>query len=152
MNWQCVSFEDLGVHGLYDVMVLRQQVFVVEQACPYRDADGYDQPAMHLLGRDDAGDLRAYCRIFAPGVSYREACIGRVVTCPSIRGSGMGRPLMHEAIRVVGEIYGPVPIKISAQAHLTDFYTSVGFSVCGQGYLEDEIPHLPMKRLAPSLT
>ena len=145
MNWSCVPFEELGVQGLYDVLALRQEVFVVEQNCPYLDADGFDQNAFHLLGRDEEGRLVAYCRLFEPGFTYAQACIGRVVTSPKIRGTGQGRPLMRRAMVEVERLWGAAPIKISAQAHLEPYYRSLGFHVCGEGYLEDGIPHLPMR-------
>lgn len=145
MNWHWLSFEELGVHRLYAVMALRQEVFVVEQDCPYLDADGSDAQAMHLLGERD-GALLAYVRAFGPGQVYKEIAIGRVVTSPSIRGTGMGRPLMQQAIECCERTWGEGPIKLSAQAHLREYYGSLGFAVCGEGYLEDGIPHLPMRR------
>lgn len=144
--WRWSTFEALGARALYDAMALRQMVFVVEQTCPYLDADGLDPRAWHLLGRAD-GELVAYLRAFAPDVAYPgAACIGRVVTAPSIRGRGHGRPLMREGMRRVADTWGDVPVKISAQAHLHDYYASLGFAVCGAGYDEDGIPHLPMLR------
>jgi ElaA protein len=145
MRWQWAGWETLSKENLYDVMMLRQAVFVVEQDCPYMDADGRDPEAMHLLGWKEK-TLVAYVRAFAPGVIYEEACIGRVVTSPSIRGTGQGRPLMAEAMRCMDETWGAGPIKISAQRHLEPYYVSLGFQVCGEGYLEDNIPHVPMRR------
>jgi ElaA protein len=144
MRWQWVAWEALSKEDLYDMMMLRQEVFVVEQDCPYMDADGRDPEAMHLLGWKEK-TLVAYVRAFAPGVVYEEASIGRVVTSPSIRGTGQGRPLMREAIRCSVQTWGSAPIKISAQSHLETYYGSLGFEVCGDGYLEDGIPHLPMR-------
>ena len=40
MNWLFKEFEQLSLGELYDIMALRQEVFVVEQDCPYLDADG----------------------------------------------------------------------------------------------------------------
>jgi ElaA protein len=145
MRWQWTSWEDLSKPALYATMMLRQEVFVVEQNCPYLDADGKDVDAMHLLGWQSE-KLVAYLRAFPPGVVYPEACIGRVVTSPSIRGTGQGRPLMREAIRCLQEQWGSCSIKISAQSQLEPYYNSVGFEVCGEGYLEDGLPHLPMRR------
>jgi len=144
MRWQWMSWSELNTGDLYAVMSLRQVVFVVEQDCPYLDADGQDDQAYHLLGWDGE-QLVAYARAFAPGVVYDEAAIGRVVTSPLIRGTGQGRPLMKEAMRCVRETWGPAAIKVSAQAHLEAYYNSLGFQVCGPGYDEDGIPHLPMR-------
>ncbi len=144
--WSWSAFEALHPHELYESMALRQAVFVVEQACPYLDADGLDPRAHHLLGRID-GVLVAYLRAFAPDVLYPgAACIGRVVTASPIRGQGHGRPLMREGMRRVSETWGAGPVKLAAQAHLEGYYASLGFEVCGPGYDEDGIPHLPMLR------
>ena len=145
MRWLWKNWAALSKEELYALLALRQEVFVVEQDCPYLDADGQDQESHHLLGFQDQ-ELVAYARAFPPGAVYPEAAIGRVITAPSIRGTGMGRPLMQEAIRWVEKEWGAVPIKLSAQAHLEGYYGSLGFVICGAGYDEDGIPHVPMRR------
>lgn len=142
--WSWVGFRALGEVRLYAVMALRQRVFVVEQACAYLDADGRDPDALHLVGEAPGSAIAAYLRAFPPVDG--EAVIGRVVTAPEVRGTGLGRPLMAEGIARVHAAWGPCPIRIGAQAHLERFYASVGFAVCGPGYDEDGIPHLPMRR------
>lgn len=134
---------------LYRVLALRSEVFVVEQTCAYLDADGRDVDAWHLLGWD--GDaLAAYLRVFFPTALDPAAHIGRVVVPPTHRGRGLGRAAMREAIRRIEAVLGPVPIALSAQAHLRSFYGALGFEVDGPGYDEDGIPHLPMRRAAVS--
>lgn len=148
MRWKWKDWASLSTEELYELLALRQVVFVVEQDCPYLDADGLDSRAHHLLGYMD-DQLVAYARAFPPGEVYTEAAIGRVITAPSIRGQGQGRPLMREAMNCVHRTYGPTAIKLSAQAHLEPYYQSLGFEVCGEGYDEDGIPHLPMRCRAP---
>ncbi len=144
MDWWTGPFSALTTTQLYDLLALRQLVFVVEQTCPYLDADGLDQEALHLLGRQD-GRLVAYARILGPDATRDQPRIGRVVTHPDVRGQGVGRPLMREAMKIAWQVHGTErPIHISAQAHLEDFYGSLGFVTSGPGYLEDDIPHLPM--------
>ncbi len=146
LRWSWEPFERLEGETVYELLALRQAVFVVEQECAYLDADGLDAKAWHLLGFRD-GALVACLRAFPPDVVYPgHAAIGRVVTAAAIRGQGHGRPLMREGLRRAAEAFGPAPVKLSAQAHLRAFYESVGFEVCGDGYLEDGIPHLPMRR------
>lgn len=147
LDWRWRTWETLTVTELHDVLQLRAQVFVVEQDCAYLDLDGLDPRCHHLLGVE-AGGLVASVRAVPPGLSHALPCIGRVVTAPRARGQGLGRPLMREAIRHVGQVW-PGPIHISAQAHLRDFYGSLGFVVSGPGYDEDGIPHLPMDRVPP---
>ena len=144
VEWKCYAFGELGVDLLYAILALRQEVFVVEQTCYYLDADGKDQGALHVVGLQD-NEVVAYTRVLDRGVSYADyASIGRVVTSPSVRGQGLGRPLMVESLRVLYDRYGKQPVKISAQAHLQDFYGSLGFRGVGEGYDEDGIPHRAM--------
>ncbi len=145
MNFTCLSFEQLTSHQLYDIMALRQEVFIVEQHCPYLDADGKDQKSLHLMGYSNNGILLAYARLLPKGLSYKNYnSIGRVVISPKARSQGHGRPLMLEAIAAMLHHFGDGAIKISAQAHLKKYYASLGFEVVGEGYLEDGIPHIGM--------
>ncbi|THH40556.1 GNAT family N-acetyltransferase [Neolewinella litorea] len=149
VNWKVYTFDELDVHLLYAILALRQEVFVVEQTCWYLDADGKDQAALHVVGTRE-GKVVAYTRILQKGISYPEyASIGRVITAPSARGQGLGRPLMQESIRILYERYGVQPIKIGAQAHLQSFYGSLGFVGVGEIYDEDGIPHRSMLLDAP---
>ena len=84
VHWKIKSFIELSVTELYEILKIRQQVFVVEQACYYLDADGYDDKAIHLWAEQN-GEILAYCRIFDAGIKYQEASIGRVLTNPNYR-------------------------------------------------------------------
>lgn len=137
-------FESLTLTEMYDMMVLRQEVFVVEQDCPYLDADGKDMKSHHLLGYDSKGLLVAYARLVEPGVSYKEPSLGRIVTSPAVRGTGVGKLLMKEGIAQTIKLYGSGELRISAQSHLQPFYREFGFESVGEGYLEDNIPHMQM--------
>lgn len=146
MIWRALRWDELSRDELYAILVARQQVFVVEQACAYLDADGLDPAAVHLMATDDDG-LWGYLRLFAPD-DTGSARIGRVLTLPRARGRGLGRPLMEAGRREIVRRYGEVPVRLSAQAHLEGFYRSLGYAVEGPGYDEDGIPHLPMIRPA----
>jgi ElaA protein len=144
--FKCLSFYELDLDQLYEVMAFRQAVFVVEQNCPYLDADGKDQQAYHLLGYRD-GSLVAYTRLLPPGLSYSGyASIGRVITSAAVRGTGAGRQLMEESLARIASLFSNPAIKISAQCYLTSFYESLGFTTLGASYLEDGIPHIAMVR------
>jgi ElaA protein len=145
--WRLMSFEDLRVGELYELLRLRSEVFVVEQQCVYLDIDGDDRDAHHLLGVQ-GDELKAYARCFGPGKKFAEASIGRVVTHPTARGSGLGHALMAQAVAAVSQVWGPQAIRIGAQAHLTDFYAKHGFLDVGRPYIEDDIAHLEMLRPA----
>ena len=146
IEWSLKKFDDLTLHELYKIMQLRNEVFVVEQNCPYQDADNKDLSSFHFMGWDN-DKLLAYTRILPPGLSYTEASIGRVVNSPSARGSGTGRQLMLQSIERVKKLFGDVPIKIGAQLYLQKFYTSLGFQQTSNVYLEDNIEHIEMVRL-----
>ncbi len=146
LTWTTKPFAALTLAELYALLQLRSEVFVVEQTCPFQDIDGQDQVAHHLLGHTATGELAAYARLFAPGLSYAQVSIGRVVTSPRHRRAGLGRALLSQAIAQCDAQYGPQPIKIGAQQYLQAFYESYGFVQQGEGYLEDGIPHLYMLR------
>lgn len=146
VTWRCDPFAELSLRELYELLALRQRVFVVEQRCAFQDADGLDEPAWHLQGRGLEGALLAYARLLGPGVKYREASVGRVITAPEARGTGLGRELMRQAVARVEAVWGPGPIRIGAQAHLQRFYGEQGFVAEGALYDEDGIPHVEMVR------
>jgi ElaA protein len=147
MNWIYKYFEELSLRELYEIGRLRQEVFVLEQNCPYVDFDGKDLYCYHLMGFDENNRLVAYSRIVPKGVSYEDyISIGRVITSGLVRKSGLGRILMLESISVCEKLFGKSDIKISAQTYLLKFYESLGFVSTGKEYLEDDIPHTEMIR------
>lgn len=148
-SWQFARFRDLSVDDLYAIVRLREGVFIIEQNCPYPDADGRDPLAWHLLGWRDGNDgkeLVAYARVFEPGIRYHEASIGRIVTAPEVRGTGLGRELMVEALQRTEQLVPDQPIKIAAQRRLEKFYTGYGFKTISEPYEEDGIIHVDMIR------
>lgn len=145
--------DDLAGAVVHELIRIRESVFVVEQACAYQEADALDAQAWHLIARagSSEGDIAAYLRVVDPGLSYAEPSIGRVLTSAAYRRAGWGRPLMREGILRTRAVHGPVGIRISAQAYLQVFYERLGFTVVGEPYLEDGIPHIEMW-LAPPQT
>lgn len=141
--WESHQFNELTANHWHDLLQLRINVFVVEQNCPYPELDGKDKIATHLSGSIN-GQCVATARILPPGVSYAEASIGRVATHPDFRRQGLGKITMELCLETILEQYGNVPVRISAQTYLTDFYTAFGFKPTGKEYLEDGIPHLEM--------
>ena len=151
LDWQYSDFSELTPFGLYEIMALRQLVFVVEQKCLFLDADGYDLSAKHLIGRRD-GKMLAYARVLPPGVKYAEHSIGRLVVDPGARNFGLGRAAMREAMRRIVTAHGPVPIRIQAQEHLADtLYKPLGFERITGVYDDDGIPHVDMRVAAAGI-
>lgn len=143
--WRFVPFDALTAGELYELLQLRAEVFVVEQACAFQDMDGADHHAMHVLGTAD-DELVAYARCFPAGIKFPEASIGRVITRESVRGSGTGHELMRRCIACVSQYWGEQRIRIGAQARLEKFYLQHGFLSAGAPYIEDGIPHVEMLR------
>ncbi len=146
INWELKSFEELTLLQLYDALKLRQQVFIVEQNCPYIDNDGKDLYSHHLFGYFNH-QLAVYARIVQPGISYSEPSIGRVISSRTQRRLGFGKLLMQRAIDETEKLYGKTPIKIGAQAYLKRFYEQFGFIDQNEPYFEDGISHIIMIRV-----
>lgn len=144
MPWVEKSFADLTVPELYEILALRQRIFIVEQTCPYNDIDNLDPHAYHLWTHDDAGALSAYLRILPPTIPFAEPSVGRVIVSSSSRGTGLGLSLMREGMSRCWHHHGPRPLRIGAQLYLERFYTSLGFRRASAEYLEDGIPHVEM--------
>ncbi len=126
------------------MLCLRAEVFVVEQDCPYQDPDGRDlEPGVHHLWTDGPD---AYLRILDEGAGVHR--IGRVVTAPAARGRGLAAALMTRALELVGD----GPVVLDAQAQLEGWYARFGFTTAGPAFLEDGIPHVPMRRPATAGT
>ena len=143
VNYIWKTFSNLTRDELYEMIHLRQKVFIVEQDCPYLDADFSDQDAFHLLGYDGGG-LISYLRAFPPGLKYEGASLGRIVVDESKRGEQLGQSLTKEGISYLNKHYPGVEIVISAQHRLESFYTELGFTSRGCVYLEDDIDHIQM--------
>ncbi len=144
LDWQIKPYSELNLNEFHDIIRLRLKAFVVEQNCTYLDLDGKDKKCYHLICRDGVGKVVATARILHPGISYPEVSIGRVVIDESIRGNGIGHELMKKCLAFANDEFGSVPIKISAQEHLENYYSKHGFIHTGKSYLEDNIPHIEM--------
>jgi ElaA protein len=150
MQWMLKKFEDLDPHELYAILQLRNIVFAVEQNCVYPDLDNRDQASYHLMcwsvpaSKEEQPVLLAYTRLLPPGLAYEEPSIGRVVTSPVARKTGLGRELMNRSIEHIRTLYGKQPVRIGAQLYLLQFYQSLGFLQTSEIYLEDGIEHVEM--------
>ncbi|MEO9655505.1 GNAT family N-acetyltransferase [Marinomonas sp.] len=148
VTWHNHTFNELTVQRLYDLLKIRCDVFVVEQNCPYPELDGIDtlNDTQHLYALADQ-DAVAYARIMAPDVCYEgHVAIGRVLVTAEYRQAKLGHQLIEQAIAQANKLWPKQPIKISAQAHLANFYQRHGFEVVSSPYLEDGIEHVAMIR------
>jgi ElaA protein len=145
LEWKIKRFEALSTKELYALLQLRAEVFIVEQNCVYQDIDDKDEKALHLIGEDD-GEIVAYARLFKPHDYFEQASIGRVVVKEHSRSKKLGHILMREAIQVIKTHFDQRKITISAQLYLKKFYESHGFIQTSEMYLEDDSPHIEMKK------
>ena len=147
ITWYHKHFKNLTATELYQILQLRNEVFIVEQNCPFQDLDDKDFKCYHLIGFDtNSQKVMAYTRIVPAGISYDEASIGRVVTSPLARRKGIGKQLMKNSIELLEELYGGISIKIGAQLYLKKYYESFDFQQIEEVYLEDGIEHILMIR------
>ena len=146
VEWQ--TFAALSRRDLYDVLRLRQMIFIVEQRCAFADADGFDIEAVHALGRSQAGELVAVARLLPPGCKYPMPSIGRLAVAKHARGSGHARTMVASALSEVERRHPGLPIRLDAQIHLERLYASFGFGRVGEPFDEDGILHVSMQRAA----
>ena len=145
LTWRWCRFDELSVFELDAIYRARQQVFAIEQACAYLDADGFDEVSWHLAAwSPDHKVPLAYARVVHPGQKYAEPSIGRVITSPPARATGLGRELVRRAIECCAQTFPGQGIRISAQTRLDRFYAGAGFAAVGAPYIEDGIPHTEM--------
>ena len=143
MDWKLRKFSELNVEEIYEILKVRNQVFIVEQNCPYEDCDEKDKNSYHMF-LSDKGKVVAYIRIPEKGVSYDEVSIGRVLVNKDYRGNNFGREIMIKGIEFIEKDLKEKSIRISAQEYLREFYKSLGFKEVSEAYLEDNIPHIEM--------
>ncbi|MFD1722706.1 GNAT family N-acetyltransferase [Amnibacterium endophyticum] len=128
---------------LYRLMALRNAVFVVEQRAAYDDLDGRDvEPGAEQLWIEEDGAVLATLRILEERGAWR---IGRVATAAAARGRGLGADLMRTAVARCRERDAALPVVLGAQEHLAGWYGRFGFALDGPGWVEDGIPHVPMR-------
>ena len=143
MDWIIKKFDELKAKDIYDILALRNEVFIVEQECAYLDCDYKDFSAYHLFLEQNS-EIVAYLRVLEKGISYDEISIGRVAIKKDFRGKGLSREMMIKAIKFIENDLKETNIKIQAQSYLIKFYTSLGFKPISDEYLEDNIPHIDM--------
>jgi len=139
------AFKDITVEELYEILQLRETVFVVEQNCVYHDIDGIDPLCFHLFCTDqDNQKIIAYARLVPVEIKFDVPSIGRVICDENYRGKGLGKSLMNKAIEETMHLFKTKAIKISAQTYLINFYCSIGFKPISSPYDEDGIEHVDM--------
>jgi ElaA protein len=144
MKWSYRKFDELQGYEVYEMLRLRIDVFIVEQNCPFHEADGHDYEAVHIFCMDEEEKLAAYARLLPAGIKYKEPSVGRVIVKGENRGTGLAHTLMECSVRYIMENWRPKEIRLQAQTHLSGFYGKHGFEAISEPYDEDGIPHVDM--------
>ena len=156
IDWRWKLFDDLTNVEVYAMLAARSNVFVVEQKCVYADIDGLDAGAWHLLAYGSSADgqpaLAGYLRVLLPSQSSASSDetdirIGRVLTTQAFRGKGLGQQMIERALAHIARQWPHQPVRLHAQAHLQRFYGAFGFEPISDIHLEDDIPHVWMRRV-----
>jgi ElaA protein len=139
-TFRTAAFDELDARTAYLLWALRESVFVVEQACAYQELDGrdLDPSTVHVWAEHDGSPV-GYLRVLDDGDAAR---IGRVLVAATHRGRGLAEDLMRTALGLVGDR----PSLLHAQSHLAGWYTRFGYRAVGDEFLDDGIPHVPMRR------
>lgn len=134
-------FNELTTKELYDIYKLRVSVFVVEQKCPYQEADEADQVAYHVWLENESR-IHAYLRVLPKGAVFDDVSIGRVIAVK--RRCGLGSQILAAGIQAAKEKFGAERIVIEAQTYARKLYENAGFVQTSEEFLEDGIPHIQM--------
>lgn len=144
LQWNWCVLEEMGVIRLYDMLALREAIFVVEQHCIYQELDGLDRIAQHLLVLEE-DTVVACLRVLPPGEQEARARIGRVAVSPAWRRQGIAGVMVRMAVDRARQDFPTSGVFLDAQTYLQGFYESLGFRTCGEEFLEDGIPHIAMQ-------
>ena len=137
-------FSDLKLEELYGILRVRSEVFVTGQKCLYVDPDGRDFGSVQVFA--SKGDRIIGClRIYQKEAGVLQ--IGRVAVIESLRGTGIGRMMMRQAISHVTENSTDEKIYLEAQTYAIGFYEKLGFKVISDEFLDEGIPHKGMELL-----
>ncbi|KAG4083852.1 acyl-CoA N-acyltransferase [Neocallimastix lanati (nom. inval.)] len=145
MDFIIKTFDELTTRELYEILKTRQEIFVVEQNCPYMDLDDLDDPALHVFCWNEKGRVAAYLRVFERDKENGVVQIGRVVTL--VHGQGLGGKILHTGVEVAIQQLHAKKIYLEAQTYAIGYYEREGFKVVSEPFLEDNIPHVKMERI-----
>lgn len=156
VSWDLIPYSQLSVSELHGLLMIRQAVFIVEQKSIYLDADAFDEYAHHLIVRH-GGNLNstassvsvntiiAYARLILPKLKTDDAVLGRILVAKDYRNQGLGRELVKRCLDECDVRCPSSMVKLSAQLHLRNFYTELGFQAVGNVYDDGGVEHIDMK-------
>ncbi len=124
-----------------DIFAIRMEVFVGEQGfAAETETDAIDEVALHALVLD-GGKPAATARLYQQEGVYH---IGRVAVRRAFRGRHLGEMAMRMLMVKAADL-GAGEVHVGAQRQAEGFYARLGFEPCGPEYLDEDVPHVPMK-------
>ena len=127
---------------------LRTRVFIGEQRIPAEmEWDEADATAVHAVAHNRLGQAVATGRLLQQGPGV--ARIGRMAVHEVLRGSGIGRQVLH-ALLAVAAARGDREAVLHAQRSAQEFYSGLGFEPRGDAFEEAGIAHIEMARALPA--
>lgn len=148
ITWIADSLERIAPNILYQILRLRQDIFIVEQHCIYPDMDNLDPECVHVWGGTTVNPVMGVARILPPGLKSEASMIGRIALHSDARGLGVGVDLIEYCIAYCDQNYQSA-IELAAQQALAAYYERFGFQAVSEVYDEDGIPHVNMRREWP---
>lgn len=123
---------------------IRTAVFVDEQGFE-NEFDSTDPIAHHVLIYDEGAPVGT-ARFFPDDKIENRYIIGRIAVLKDYRGKGYGRDLVLAAEDYAAKNLGGTSFYLGAQEQAAGFYKKLGYKVCGEMYLDEKTPHLPMEK------
>lgn len=146
IDWLIQPFQKLTNENLYDMLMLREEVFTLEQKCSARDCDDLDKKAIHILGIHN-GELVAYARVLPPELNQNmNVSFGRFAIKKDFRKKGIAYEMMEVICNYIRDTFPNYPIQCSAQIYIKEFYEKFGFKAIGNVYDDGGIPHITMEK------
>ncbi|MEQ9115820.1 MAG: GNAT family N-acetyltransferase [Rickettsiales bacterium] len=131
-----------NISQLNQCLEIRRVVFIEGQKVPVDiEIDGRDGESEHfLLLIDESPSGTARVRYYD-----EVAKIERVAILEKHQGKGLGKKLMQGIIDCLKEEKAVRKLFLGSQSHAIKFYENLGFTVCGEEYIEAGIPHKNME-------
>ena len=124
------TFEELSNYELWQIAMLRSNVFTIEQKILEEELEDKDYKALHYFIKED-NKIIAYARMI-------DNKLGRVCTNINYRNKGYQTKIIKT---IMGDYNSLI---ISAQLQVVNFYKNLGFKEEGVIYLEANIKHIKM--------
>ena len=138
-------FSDLSLDQLYQIIKLRNKVFIIEQNCPFLDLDDQDQGAFHLFLQHQSRFI-GYIRVNPLEMDFSIVKLSRFCLLAEYRDKDLGKDMLKFILTHAEKNWRSQEIQISAQEYLEGFYQKFGFIACSEAYEIDNILHINMKK------